>query len=147
MKKILLTMMVVLAGAFAASADTYSTDRATLPEGARSVLTKYFPKAKIGIIKTEKHMLQGTEYDVRLADGMKIEFDGAGNWTEVDCRGREVPAGMIPEAVRNYVRRTYPDSKIVEAENKTNKFKVELNDGLELTFDRQGNLKKVDLDR
>jgi len=50
---------------------------------------------------------------------------------------------MIPEAVRNYVRRTYPDSKIVEAENKTNKFKVELNDGLELTFDRQGNLKKV----
>ena len=37
------------------------------------MITTYFPKAKISMIKVDKHLLKKTDYDVKLVNGTKIE--------------------------------------------------------------------------
>ncbi len=146
MTKYIISLVMVIATVFGARADKYTIDRDALPATAQEFLTKHFPKAKVGMIKVDRHLLKKTDYDVRLVNGTKIEFNSKGEWTDVDCKTREVPEAIIPRAVRRYVTKNYPDNKIVEIEKRPTKIEVKLNDGVELTFDRLGNLKKVDLD-
>lgn len=146
MKKILLTLVAVLAVAFGASADKYTLDREQLPVDAREFLDKHFPKAKVGMIKVDRHLLKKTDYDVRLVNGTKIDFNPSGAWTKVDCKTREVPSTIVMKPIRTYVAKNYPDVKIVKIEKKATSFKVKLSDGVELVFSRLGQFKKVELD-
>lgn len=146
MKKILLTLVAVLAVALGASADTYTIDRDRLPEQAREFLDKHFPKSKVGMIKVDRHLFKKTDYDVRLVNGTKLEFNPSGAWTEVDCKTREVPSSIVMKPIRTYVAKNYPDVKIVKIEKKSTSFKVKLSDGVELTFSRLGQFRKVELD-
>ncbi len=82
MKKLfLLTMIVAFCSAMGFAADKYSIDRNDLPQPAQEFLTQHFPKAKVGMVKIDKHLLKKTDYDVKLVNGTKIEFDNAGKWT------------------------------------------------------------------
>lgn len=146
MKKIILTLLLIVAGFGAANADKYTIDRAQLPESAQQFLTKYFPKSKVGMIKVDRHLLKKTDYDVKLVNGTKIEFNNAGKWTSVDCQTREVPQDLILKPIRNYVAKNFPDVKIVKIEKDLVGFEVELSDGVEVKFDRLGNFKSVDMD-
>ncbi len=147
MKKYLITFLTVIMCTVAAFAqDKYSIDRSDLPEPAQEFLTKYFPKAKVGLVKTDRHLLRKTDYDVKLVNGTKIEFNNAGKWTSVDCKGKEVPSGIIPKAIANYVKKNYPDVKIVKIEKSATKYEVELSDDVELTFNALGQFKSVKLD-
>lgn len=146
MKKIILTLLLIVAGFGAANADKYTIDRSQLPESAQEFLTKYFPKSKVGMIKVDRDLLKKTDYDVKLVNGTKIEFNNAGKWTSVDCQTREVPQDLILEPIRNYVAKNFPDVKIVKIEKDLVGFDVELSDGVEVKFDRLGNFKSVDMD-
>ncbi|MDE7097148.1 MAG: PepSY-like domain-containing protein, partial [Muribaculaceae bacterium] len=99
-----------------------------------------------GMIKTDKHLLKKTDYDVKLVNGTKIEFNNAGKWTSVDCKTREVPQGIIPKPIRTYVTKNFPDVKIVKIEKKSSKYEVELSDDVELTFNLLGQFKGVKID-
>lgn len=144
MKKYILLMIAVIATALSGFAfDKYSINREDLPEAAQSFLTQYFPKAKVGVIKTDKHLLKKTDYDVKLVNGTKIEFNNAGKWTSVDCKTGEVPAGIIPKAIKNYVKKNYSDVKIVKIEKTSTKYEVKLSDDIELTFNLLGQFKSV----
>ncbi|MDE6696459.1 MAG: PepSY-like domain-containing protein [Muribaculaceae bacterium] len=146
MKKYILLMIAVIATTLSGFAfDKYSINREDLPEAAQSFLTQYFPKAKVGMIKTDKHLLRKTDYDVKLVNGTKIEFNNAGKWTSVDCKTREVPEGIIPKAIRTYVKKNYPDVKIVKIEKTSTKYEIELSDDVELTFNLLGQFKSVKL--
>ncbi|MDE5705469.1 PepSY-like domain-containing protein, partial [Muribaculum sp.] len=68
-----------------ARADKYTLDRDNLPVKAQEMITTYFPKAKISMIKVDKHLLKKIDYDVKLVNGTKIEFNNSGEWTSVDC--------------------------------------------------------------
>ena len=74
MKKFLLTLIMVAVCASSAFAifDKYTINREQLPDNAREMLDKYFPKAKVGMIKIDKHLLKKTDYDVKLVNGTKI---------------------------------------------------------------------------
>ena len=146
MKKIILTLLLIVAGFGAANADKYTIDRSQLPESAQEFLTKYFPKSKVGMIKVDRHLLKKTDYDVKLVNGTKIEFNNAGKWTSVDCKTREVPQELILKPIRNYVAKNFPDVKIVKIEKDFVGFDIELSDGVEVKFDRLGNFKSVDMD-
>lgn len=144
MKKYILLMIAVIATALSGFAfDKYSINREDLPEAAQSFLTQYFPKAKVGVIKTDKHLLKKTDYDVKFVNGTKIEFNNAGKWTSVDCKTREVPEGIIPKAIKNYVKKNYSDVKIVKIEKTSTKYEVKLSDDIELTFNLLGQFKSV----
>lgn len=138
---ILMTMMFSMSSAHAF--DKYSVDRADLPQEAREFLEQHFPKGKVGMIKVDKHLLKKTDYDVKLVNGTKIEFSNAGKWTSVDCKDKPVPEAIVPKAVRSYVKKNFPDVKIVRIEKTHTKYVVELSDDVELTFNLLGQFKSM----
>lgn len=147
MKKYIIALMALAMVSIAGYAfDKYTIDRSELPQAAQDFLTEHFPKAKVGMIKVDKHLLKKTDYDVKLVNGTKIEFNNAGNWTSVDCKNAAVPESIVPKTIRNYVKKNFSDVKIVKIEKTTTKFEVELSDDVELTFDRLGQFKSMKMD-
>ncbi len=147
MKRILVVLVALFALTGSALAlDKYSTNRSDLPETAQKFLTDHFPKAKVGMIKTDTHLLKPTDYDVKLVDGTKIEFNNKGNWTSVDCKNKAVPESIIPKSIASYVKKNFPEVFIVKIEKKTTKYEVELSDDVELTFSLLGQFKSMKMD-
>lgn len=149
MKKLLSVLLMCVLCCGAASAfifDKYTLNREDLPEEARNFLTEYFPKAKVGMIKVDKHLLKKTDYDVRLVNGTTVEFSNAGKWTSVDCKTREVPAGIVPKTIVRYVSKNYSDVKIVSIKKKSGNYIIGLSDGVDLKFNLLGQFKGVHMD-
>lgn len=146
MKKFLLLFVMVFATVALARADKYTIDRDALPETAQTMLKEYFPKAKVGMIKVDRHLLKKTDYDVRLVNGTTIEFNNAGKWTSVNCKTREVPEGLIPRAIRNHVSKNYKDVKIVSIKKKSSGYEIGLSDGVMLKYGLLGQFKGIKLE-
>ena len=125
--------------------DKYTIDRSQLPEEAQQMLDQYFPKAKVGMIKVDKHLLKKTDYDVRLVNGTTIEFSNKGKWTSVDCKSREVPEELIPKIIRSKVKKDYPSTKVVSIKKKTAAYELGLSDGVILTYTLLGKLTKTSM--
>lgn len=148
MKKLLFSLLFIIAatGMAFAFVDSYTLERDQLPEEAREMLTKYFPKAKIGMIKIDRHLLKKTDYDVRLVNGTTIEFSNSGKWKSVDCKTREVPEGLVTKAIRNHVKKNFSDVKIVKIVKKSSGYEIGLSDGVELKFNLLGQFKGVKME-
>lgn len=145
MKKLFLSLIMVIIGASSAFAviDKYSINRKDLPEAARNMLSDYFPKAKVSMIKVDRHLLKKTDYDVRLVNGTRIEFSNSGRWTMVDCGRRALPATLPPAPVRRYVSKNYPRLRMVRIERSASAVDVTLSDGVRLRFGPLGNFREV----
>ncbi len=146
MRRILLALLAVMATFGTIRADKYTIDRSNLPQQAQDMLTEYFPKAKVGMIKVDKHLLKKTDYDVRLVNGTKIEFNNAGKWTSVDCKNKPVPDKLVMKKIRNYVTKNCNGAFITKIENKLSGYELELSDGVELKFNKLGILTGTKLD-
>ncbi len=149
MKKFLLILLLLVACAGTSSAfpfDKYTLDRKDLPEAAREMLDKYFPKAKIGMIKVDRHFLKKTDYDVRMVNGTTIEFKNLGKWSSVDCKNREVPEELIPGAIKRYVKKNFSELKINMIKKKSSGYEIRLSDDVELKFDLLGTFKGAVID-
>lgn len=148
MKKLIMAILLIMATASAAHAafDKYTIDRSNLPQAAQDMLQEYFPKAKVSMIKINKHLLKKTDYDVKLVNGTKIEFNNAGKWTSVDCKTREVPQGLIMKPIRNYLKKNFNNEKVVKIEKKSWGYELELSDGVELKFNLLGQFKSMSMD-
>lgn len=148
MKKLLFTLMLAIIVSTTAFAfvDSYTIKREQLPEEAQQMLEKYFPKAKIGMIKIDRHLLKKTDYDVRLVNGTTIEFNNSGKWTSVDCKSREVPEGLVTKTIRNYIQKNYADVKIVKVKKKSSGYEIGLSDGVDLKFNLLGQFKGVKME-
>ena len=87
MKKILLILVAIFSvGVLAASADNEKLiNKSKLPAQAQKFLDKHFADIDIVYAKEECNILLSS-YEVRLANGAKIEFSNKGNWEEVDCQ-------------------------------------------------------------
>ena len=145
-RKIIAALVLAIASVTTAYADKYTIQRDALPQTAQQMLDEYFPKAKVAMIKVDKHLLKKTDYDVKLTNGTKIEFSNAGKWTSVDCKTRAVPENLIPKAIRRHVGKNYADAQIVSIEKKAYGYKIGLSDGLELKYDHIGTFKGADID-
>lgn len=145
MKKFLILAVMMLTGVLSSYAviDKYTINRDELPEAAREMLSTYFPKAKIGMIKVDKHLLKKTDYDVKLVNGTKIEFNNAGKWTSVDCGNREVPEKIIPKTISRYINKNFEDVKTVSIKKTSSHYEIGLSDGVMLKFNLLGQYKGV----
>lgn len=54
-----------------------------LPAPARTYIQKTYPGVDVSYVKLDKEIFS-TKYDVRLDNGMKIEFDGDGTPRDID---------------------------------------------------------------
>ncbi len=136
-------MMVLSVSASYAFIDSYVIDRDKLPEEAQQMLEQYFPKAKVSLIKIDRHLLKKTDYDVRLTNGTTIEFSNKGKWKSVDCGKKAVPEELIPKRIRSYVAKNYPDVSIVSIRKTSSGYEIGLSDQLQLKFDLLGSFKSV----
>ena len=148
MKKILIFLMAFVFSVTSAYAfiDSYTIDRKDLPSEAQQMLKDYFPKAKVSLIKVDRHLLKKTDYDVRLTNGTKIEFSNKGKWTSVDCGSKALPEDIVPKTIRNYVEKNYSDVKIVSIRKRNAGYDIGLSDKIELRFNLLGQFKGVKME-
>lgn len=112
-----------------------------LPKPAQTFLTKHFDKVKV--LRVEKDTDDGkTAYEVNLKGNTEIDFDKKGNWEEVSGK---VPAAIIPVQIVNSVKKDYNDKRIVKIERERNGgYEIELTNGLDITYDKNFNVVKVE---
>lgn len=145
MKKFVSVLVIVLGAIFSACAgDLVTRDISRLPESARQSLRTHFPKNNISYIKIDKEVLKKDKYEAILTDGSKVEFDSNGNWTEVDCNRKAVPATYIPAKIQAYLKANFPTQKVTKIERNRRKYELKLDNGLDAKFDLEGNLLKLD---
>ena len=114
-----------------------------LPETALSFIKEYFPESTISFAKKDAE-LSGTTYEVTLQDGTEIDFNGKGEWKKVDCKRTAVPGKLVPEVIAEYVQANFPGQLIVKIDKDRLGYEIELGNDLELKFDKNGKLKKID---
>lgn len=145
MKKLIASIALVMMGALTMMArDRVTTNVNELPAVAQATLNKYFAKSKVNHIKIDKKTFGGADYDVVLDNGTEIEFDSNGNWKEIDCGMNKVPDGIILKPISDYVKKNFKGAKIVSIEVSRNKYDIELADGTDLEFDRDGTFRRID---
>ena len=104
---------------------------------------QYFPKANILMVNAE-----WDEYEVRLSDGTQIEFNKTPEWKKVDCDHsnvyNSVPAALVPEPITTYVKTNFAGQSIIKIEKSRRSWEVELSNDLEIKFDKNFNVTKID---
>lgn len=114
-----------------------------LPAKAQALLSQHFNGQKVMLATIETGVINKS-YDVVLQNGTKLEFDKKGNLTEIDCKQGKVPAKLIPQAIRNYLKKNYPAQAVKKIEMSKNEYEVELANGLDLTFNKHFQLIDID---
>ncbi len=144
MKKIfaLLVALVFSVGAIYAR-DKVTSDVNVLPQPARTLLAKHFPKIAVNHIKIDSDVFS-KDYDVVLQNGTEVSFDKDGNLKEVEAGVNTVPDGLVLKPIRQYVNSNFKGRRIVSLDVDRNSYDIELSDGLELKFDRAGNFLRID---
>lgn len=142
------TFMLIIGTLFLISCTAFADDDKPitfeqLPNNAQEFIKTYFPAEKIAFAKMENEML-GTSYDVTFTTSTNLEFDGNGDWTEVDCRYSQVPDGIVPTQILAKVNELYKDSQIIAIDRDKHDYEVKLNNNLELKFNL--NLEFIGLD-
>lgn len=114
-----------------------------IPAEIQSYVTAHFPSHTIIQVVKDVDDAEVT-YEAVLSDGVFLEFNRRKEIIEIKA-GFGLPASVIPDNIRNYVNANYPDNLIVgwELEDNRNQ-QVDLNNGLELLFDRSGNFIRAD---
>lgn len=111
----------------------------TLPDAILQFITENFANATVVYAEIDDF-----KYEVTLSNGVELEFDMNGNWIEIDCNNSAVPAALIPANIANMVATSYPNNYIVKIGIKNQKYEVELNNGVDLVFDINGNFLYID---
>lgn len=114
-----------------------------LPTKAQTLLNNHFKGQKVMLATIESGVVSRS-YDVVLKNGTKLEFDKKGNLTEIDCKQGTVPAQLIPQAIKNYVKDNYAGQSVKKFEIKRNEYEIELSNGLDLTFNKHFQLIDID---
>lgn len=144
MKKILsILVLAFVAVQFTFAGDVITKDAKQLPLVARNFINQYFTKPQISYIKIDNEFLS-KNYEVILTDRTEIDFDKKGNWKEVDCKKKAVPAALIPAYVTDYVNSIFPQQIITKIERDGNYLEVELANDSSLKFNKKGELVEMD---
>lgn len=128
---------------FACNAQEKNITVKQLPAKAQMFIQTNFPNQATSYIIEDKDLTK-TEYEVRFTGGAEVEFDGQGNWKEVDANKTLMPAGVIPTKITAYISQHYKGKQVEKIEQKARGYKLEFTDGLELKFDPSGNFIKID---
>ena len=114
-----------------------------LPKAAQNMIASNYKGKKVTLVKKDVEA-NSVNFDVVLNDGIKLEFDSNGEWTEVDCKPSTVPAALVPTAISKYVKAQYPNARIVQIERDSRGYEIDLSNGMDINFDKQFNVVKID---
>lgn len=145
MKKIILVLAAIFSiGVFSASADNDKViNKNQLPAQAQQFINEHFNGVDLSYAKEERDILKKS-YEVRLVNGARLEFSDKGVWEEVDCQFGEVPAAIIPAAIKKYIDDNFAGEKVISIERNRYNYEVKLSNRLELKFDKDFNIYDID---
>ena len=110
-----------------------------LPATAQAMLKQNFAD-KVPLVITTDH----DDYKVMYQSGEKVEFDKKGNWKDIECKGSQVPADLIPAEIAANVNATFSGATITEIDRDRRGYSVKLSNGLELEYNRNFQVIEVD---
>ena len=146
MKKILtLTAIVIVLGlARCGNNETYTRDLRQLPKNAQEMIHQNFRSA-VTLVETEKEGLEGKEFEVTLANGSEITFNGKGEWKNIETPNNlAVPSALIPPTIAEFVKSHHAGASIVGIEIIKKGYEVELSNGVEIQFNKDGGFIQYD---
>ncbi len=121
-------------------------DYSELAESCKTVIETHFSSATA--IRVEKKNIpdsDGTVYEVKLSNGMEIDFTAECSWTDIDGNNQQIPYALVPEAILLYVQTNYPAPTFIEGIDKeTFGYEVELSNDLDLIFNSDGTFVRID---
>ena len=139
MKAMLVSMLAFVLSVVSCSDDGVAIGFERLPEASQSFLNKYFLGLTPLVIRAD-----GNEYEVVFTNGASVEFDRKGNWKDVNCTYRSVPADIVPSEILVTINELYPGALIVKIERDRRGYDVRLNVGVELEFNKKFMLTEAD---
>ncbi|MCY1236809.1 hypothetical protein D3C87_71200 [compost metagenome] len=114
-----------------------------LPKAAQEFLEKHFSHTSIEVAKKDaEHGEKG--YEVKLKDGTEVEFWKDGSYREVDGGKNPIPTAFIPDSIKDYVAKNYPNEKITHIDYGHKDLDVDLTNGIDLEFTKEGKFLKAD---
>lgn len=143
MKKCMVALMALMM-TFSAYADSKKAIAlAALPESAREIISTYFADQSVSYVTMEQDFLD-VDFDVKMQNGAELEFDKKGLLKSIDMQNLSVPAQLLPELIKQYVEKNYPQAKIVKYAIDARDQEIKLDNGLELVFDNVGQFIGID---
>ena len=136
----IVTLLLVASSFFASAQVQHKVKK--LPPEATAFLEANFKGIAIQEIIKEA---EGTtfKYEVTLANGAEVDFNSRGRWREVASKTTSLPTTMFQSTVGEYIKKTYPNTKVTEVK-KGNRFNfVEINSEIMLQFDTEGNFYRI----
>lgn len=115
-----------------------------LPANVQSFIKQHYPASSVQFASLDDDLIR-PDYDVALDNMVKLEFYNSGTLKIIsDPSG--IPQSVLPAEIFNYVFHNYPKTSIVKFEVERNHFEVELSNKLDLKFNKDFRLLKVDHD-
>ena len=117
---------------------------AQLPMPITSFIQQNFPGQTISFAQKDLE-ITGWQYDVVLADGTQIEFDTDQVWDKIQSTlTNPVPTALIPAPIVTQIQAQFPQAMILKIDKESYGYEIELANGLELKFNKQGALMEMD---
>ncbi len=114
-----------------------------VPIEIQTFVQQTFPNQAITYAEKDLDLF-GYKYDVVLADGTQISFDTDNVWDKIESRTMAVPAALVPAPIATYINTNFPSVAIFKLDKERFGYEVELANGLELKFNKQGVLMELD---
>lgn len=145
MKKAVATLIILLicGTSLRAEASHRIVTFEELPEKAQTFVHAYFNGLTINFVRMEIEVTK-TEYTVRFENGMEIEFNSNGDWDEVESHSECLPMGFLQKEILDFLNQNHPNICLHEVARSRYKIEVELSNGLELIFNKDGEFLRYD---
>lgn len=134
MKRLVGTMAFVSAFAVSVALADMVVPANQLPQNAQAFISSNFQGANIAYVEADYD-----DFEVRLSNGVKIDFWRDGTWKEISSYTGVNPS-LLPANVAAAVAKAYPSVMIVKVEKEWNGFEVKLANGMKVYIDSNGNM-------
>lgn len=115
-----------------------------VPEPIKAFIQQNFAGQNISYAEKDLE-LTGWKYEVVLTDGTRVDFDTDDAWDKIESpMTAPVPTALIPAPLVTYLQANFPDAIILKIDKEHYGYEVELANGLELKFNKQGALMEMD---
>ena len=115
-----------------------------LPVQVKTFIQQTYPGEAITFAQKDLE-LTGWTYEVFLADGTHIEFDTDDMWDKIESPvARPVPQQLIPAPIASHLQANFPGTVVTKIDKERNGYEIELANGMELKYNKQGVLREMD---
>ena len=142
MKKFFVLLAVSLASLSIMKADDRPVTFAQLPAPAQAFINTNYPDDKVSYATVDDDFIR-PDYTVRLASGVKIDFEHSGALDNIESRAG-IPEKIVPVQILEYVKAHHPEAIVTGYDIGKRTYEVKLSNRLELKFNSSFHLVEVD---